>query len=240
MSPTPTRPQSLCGLAVAVIAFFCLVSVSDTTDCRSSMTLYANFTKQFLTSPDYPQFFPRPSYCKWTIVATQGNRLVFRIWDFDLEASIFCYKDLFTLLDGSTGYELDLLSLCGGFTSSNLYKTSGDAATVELRGVNPGDDHRGFNISFWTEFKLDLQEREVSYGFTNYVLWGLSAAIFLSFVVAVVVLLKVHWQQIVDLCASEDDEECDILEVNQEMEKEGNAGVQIIISPPNDEPMVEG
>lgn len=46
-----------------------------------------------------------------------------------------------------------------------------------FRGVNPGAAVRGFNLSFWTEFKLELPSRPVNYGPANYFLFGITGCV---------------------------------------------------------------
>lgn len=193
---------------VTLLAAVCVQESWCTTYSNCNLKkISATFNKQYLTTPRYPDPFPRPSYCTWVITAVEGDRIVFKFWDFDLESSIFCYKDLFTLLDGATGYELDLFSMCGDYKDKTVYKSSGRSITVDFRGVNPGPQNRGFNISFWTEVKLELPEREPEFTFVNYAMWGAGGLLGLSFAVGMAVLVHKHWHQVRECCIPEDDDD---------------------------------
>ncbi|GFS20514.1 hypothetical protein ElyMa_006901500 [Elysia marginata] len=87
------------------------------------------------------------------------------------------------------------MSLCGSFSSKNLYRTTRPAAILSLTAATNAGHGEGFNISVWTEGKSIPKTGSAHYDAVNYIGMALSGCVVIALVVSSVFLVHIHFKK---------------------------------------------
>ncbi|XP_050435751.1 cubilin [Adelges cooleyi] len=97
-----------------------------------------------ISSPNYPNGYPRDAECVWILKSSAGNRMTLNFIDFQLESDEFCNVDYVEIREGNS-----VGPLLGVYCGPNIPSTvmSGETLWVKFRSSNVGSA-KGFTANF--------------------------------------------------------------------------------------------
>lgn len=157
--------------------------------------LVANETIQYITSPNYPQFYVSSNSMTWIISASSSiyNPSVYiRVTDSDLQPSLACYNDVVAVYDGISSLYPELVSWCGsGFPTSTL-NSKYSTLMISFSSDDTDNNYRGFKIAYWAKTKNDVKYVTRPYTALNYILLGVGGVIILTMVLSVCAIIGIR------------------------------------------------
>ncbi|XP_072010324.1 cubilin [Engystomops pustulosus] len=101
----------------------------------------------FVTSPNYPNAYPRNTECDWTIIVPDGEAVEIQFQDqFYIEPSDNCSNSHLEIRDGAESSSRLLTKLCGN-TKPVIYKSLGTAMYLSFR-TDGSTPRAGFNAQY--------------------------------------------------------------------------------------------
>lgn len=124
--------------------------------CRDGFTLHENghdckagdcnhvidAPRGIISSPNYPDSYPKGAYCTWRLQTTSGHRVVLTFSAFDIEYDQECTNDYVTLHDGDTDDGFTLGRFCGSqmpyeiLASNSLFMIFKSDENVQRKGFS--------------------------------------------------------------------------------------------------------
>ncbi|XP_071478891.1 bone morphogenetic protein 1 homolog [Diadema antillarum] len=161
---------------------------SYTCSCQNGFTLHENqhdckesgcrreiqSTSGIITSPNYPDNYPKRKECTWHISAAPGHKIVLTFSEFDLEQHQECAYDRLVVYDGETDEEQVLGRFCGAVvpdpvisSSNHMFISFYSDASVSRKGFSASHSTQcgGSLIASTTSQRL---YSHADYGDTNY------------------------------------------------------------------------
>jgi cubilin len=123
-------------------------SQEKTSSC-SGITLTANSTVNFLTSPSYPNQYPSDVYCQWHIYSGSPSSLIMlELRKLDVEGNQSnCIHDYVKIYDGPTTDSRLMTVLCGKILP-RTFESSGSDLTVVFHSIGVNSQHLGFLFTY--------------------------------------------------------------------------------------------
>jgi cubilin len=117
-----------------------------------NVDLPANGTQKYITSPGYPNNYPRNMGCQWKISADSPSRVVvLNVLDFELEDSTpSCPFDYVTIYNGPSASSPRIQLLCGHQESATQFKSTGPFMTVVFRS-DGAINFKGFRLGYTSQ-----------------------------------------------------------------------------------------
>jgi hypothetical protein len=135
--------------------FFTRQKTNSTIEPCTNVSLVANETVQFLLSPNYPDWYPSNTDCKWHITTdSQSTVVVLKPAYFELERrQSECKKsDFVSIYDGPSPASDLKETVCGSNIFTDQYRSSDSSMTIVFHsdGYN---NYKGFNFTYQSQEK---------------------------------------------------------------------------------------
>ncbi|XP_052791644.1 deleted in malignant brain tumors 1 protein-like [Mya arenaria] len=134
---------------------FTYLSARDTsgTGCLETMSLVATVTPQYLTSPDFPYYYPPDSRCRWEISGSTASSTVYaEVMFMEVEEDETCEYDYFSIHDGLYICEYnEIMTMCPTRTNAEdprLNFTSTDNAVIIKLFSDYSVERHGFLLKY--------------------------------------------------------------------------------------------
>lgn len=157
--------------------------------------LVANETIQFITSPNYPQFYGSSNSMTWMISASGSiyNPSVYiRVTDSDLQPSLACYNDVVSVYDGISSLYPELASWCGSGYPTSTLNSKFSTLMISFSSDDSDNNYRGFKIAYWAKTNDDVKYVTRPYTALNYTLLGVGGAIILTIVLSLCAIIGIR------------------------------------------------
>ncbi|XP_076443119.1 uncharacterized protein LOC143281729 [Babylonia areolata] len=130
--------------AVSLMVYFSVVRAQC--DKKKAKEVIAGSLQRTLTSPNFPQHYPRKADCKWLLRAPSSDYIIrLDTLAMDMEATQSCIYDSVSIFDGETEKSPLIRRYCVGFFS---FKTTGPYALVVFKS-DENFQATGFKLRFF-------------------------------------------------------------------------------------------
>lgn len=182
--------ESLTVLIIPLIISFS----ADSTEAQTKY-LIANETIQYITSPNYPQFYGSSNSMTWILSASgsiSNPSIYIRVMDSNLQPSLACYNDVVAVYDGISSLYPELVAWCGsGFPTSTI-NSKFNTLMISFSSDDADNNYRGFRIAYWAKTKDDVKYVTRPFTALNYTLLGVGGAIILTIVFSLCAIISIR------------------------------------------------
>lgn len=147
-----------------------IISATDSsgTACSSTVNLQASASKQYISSPNFPQMYSLSKTCRWIISTYGGQRIILNTEMMDIEEGNNCPYDYLKITDGNTG---NSQTFCKEQVWTPFRYTS-NTTTLTLDFKSDGAQKKqGFLLSYKHEYNGCTRCSEIMISKSSYLLF---------------------------------------------------------------------
>ncbi|XP_048772507.1 CUB domain-containing protein 2-like [Ostrea edulis] len=146
----------------------------------STTYLTSNSSRQYITSPNYPQSYGNLQSMNWVISAdssTYNPAVYIQVVDSELQPSLACYNDVVAIYDGDSTFYPEIVSWCGSNYPLSTTHSHYNTIMISFRSDKSDNSYRGFRIAYWTQTTAKVTYVTKPLTSRNYALLGFAGTI---------------------------------------------------------------